>query len=49
VTVRVNGSARRLEAPALGYVTLNGVKRVRSLVAIARDAAGNRSTILRYP
>ncbi len=49
VTVRVNGSARRLETPAAGYATLSGIKRVRSLVAVARDAAGNRSASLRYP
>lgn len=49
VTVRVNGSARRLEAAVPGYLTLSGVKRVRTLVAIARDAAGNRSLVLRYP
>ncbi|MCY7302305.1 MAG: N-acetylmuramoyl-L-alanine amidase [Thermoleophilia bacterium] len=49
VTVRVNGAARRLEVAAPGYAALAGVKRVRSLVAVARDAAGNRSTILRYP
>ena len=49
VTVRVNGSARRLEAPAPGYLALTGIKRLRSLVAVARDAAGNRSAVLRYP
>ncbi|MEO5633402.1 N-acetylmuramoyl-L-alanine amidase [Gaiella sp.] len=49
LTARVNGSIRRLEAPAPGYLTLGGVKRVSTLVAIARDAAGNRSAALRYP
>ncbi len=49
VTVRVNGSVRRLEALGPGYLALTGVKRVRSLVAVARDAAGNRSAPLRYP
>lgn len=49
VTVRVNGAARRLEVVAPGYVALTGVKRVRTLVAVARDAAGNRSMVLRFP
>ncbi len=49
VSVRVNGSLRRLEARAPGYVVLSGVKRVRTLTAVARDAAGNRSATLRYP
>ncbi len=49
VTVRVNGSARRLTVAAPGYLTIGGVRRVRSLVAVARDTAGNRSTALRYP
>jgi hypothetical protein len=49
VTTRVNGAVRRLEAAAPGYLALAGVKRVRSLVAVARDAAGNRSTVLRSP
>jgi N-acetylmuramoyl-L-alanine amidase len=49
VTVRVNGAVRRLEAAEPGYRALTGVKRVRSLVAAARDAAGNRSAVLRYP
>ena len=49
MTVRVNGSARRLTAAAPGYLTIGGIRRVRSLVAVARDAAGNRSAALRYP
>lgn len=49
VSVRVNGSLRRLEVGAPGYVVLSGVKRVRTLTAIARDPAGNRSATLRYP
>ena len=49
VTMRVNGSARRLTATAPGYLTIGGVRRVRSLVAVARDTAGNRSAAFRYP
>jgi hypothetical protein len=49
LTVRVNGAVRRLETAAPGYVALTGIKRVRSLVAVGRDAAGNRSTTFRYP
>ena len=49
MSVRVNGSLRRLEAGAPGYVVLSGIKRVRTLTAVARDAAGNRSATLRYP
>ena len=49
LTVRVNGAARRLEVATPGYAALTGVKRVRALVAVARDAAGNRSTVLRFP
>ena len=48
VTVRVNGSVRRLEATGPGYLTLSGIRRIRTLVAVARDAAGNRG-VLRWP
>ena len=46
LTVRVNGALRRLEAPAAGPVSLPGIRKLRTLVAVARDAAGNR-TVLR--
>ena len=49
VTMRVNGSARRLTVAAPGYLPIGGVRRVRSLVAVARDTAGNRSAALRFP
>ena len=45
VTMRVNGSFRRLEAGAAGALPLIGIKKVTSLVAVARDAAGNRSSL----
>ena len=48
VTARVNGGLRRLEAPGPGYLPLTGIARVRSLVVVARDAAGNK-TVLRRP
>ncbi|RDI74073.1 N-acetylmuramoyl-L-alanine amidase [Gaiella occulta] len=47
VTVRVNGAARVLQATAAGPLPLAGIKRVRSLVAVGRDVAGNR-TVLRF-
>jgi hypothetical protein len=46
LTVRVNGAARRLEATQRGEVRLGGIARVRTLLVVARDAAGNR-TVLR--
>ena len=46
LTVRVNGALRRLEAPSAGPVSLPGIRKLRTLVAVARDAAGNR-TVLR--
>jgi hypothetical protein len=48
LTVRVNGSLRRLEATGPGYLPLDGIRAIRSLVAVARDAAGNRA-VLRRP
>ncbi|MSO95047.1 MAG: hypothetical protein EXQ81_04540 [Thermoleophilia bacterium] len=48
VTVRVNGSVRHLEAAGPGYLTLAGVRRIRALLVVARDAAGNQ-TVLRRP
>ena len=48
LTVRVNGSARTITARAAGVVALSRIARVRTLVVVARDAAGNRS-VLRRP
>jgi hypothetical protein len=48
VTARVNGSLRRLVAPGAGFLSLSGIKTVRSIVVVARDAAGNRA-VLRRP
>jgi hypothetical protein len=45
LTVRVNGALRRLEARGAGDVVLRGIERVRTLVVVARDAAGNRSVL----
>ena len=47
VTVRVNGSLRRLETPGPGYLALSGITRVRSIAVVARDAVGNRSVFRR--
>jgi hypothetical protein len=48
VTVRVNGSLRRLVATAAGAVPLTGILSVKTLVAVARDAGGS-TTVLRRP
>ena len=48
VTVRVNGSLRRLVATGPGYLALAGIRRIQSIVVVARDAAGNRA-VLRRP
>ena len=47
VTIRVNGKGLRLQVPAPGYVALRGIKRVRSIVVVARDAAGNKAVLTR--
>ena len=47
-TARVNGTLRRLVASGPGYVALSGISRVRSIVVVARDAAGNKA-VLRLP
>ena len=44
----VNGQRRRLEVPAAGTVRLGGVTRITTLSVVARDRAGNVST-LRQP
>ncbi len=48
VSARVNGARRRFETTGPGYVTLTGVKRVKSIVVVARDVAANRA-VLRLP
>jgi hypothetical protein len=48
VTVRVNGSLRRLVATAAGSLPLTGIRSVKTLVAVARDAGGSAS-VLRRP
>ncbi|MGZ8688527.1 MAG: hypothetical protein ACXWZP_08885, partial [Gaiellaceae bacterium] len=48
VSLRVNGSLRRLELPGPGFLVLSGIRKVRSIVVVARDAAGNKA-VLRRP
>ena len=48
VTVRINGSLRRLQAPGPGYLALTGIRMVKSIVAVARDPGGNK-TVFRKP
>jgi hypothetical protein len=48
VTVRVNGALRRLTATTPGPLALTGIRKVTTLVAVARDTAGNRA-VLRWP
>jgi hypothetical protein len=48
LTVRVNGALRRLDAATAGPVALPGIRMLRTLLAVARDAAGNRA-VLRRP
>jgi hypothetical protein len=48
VTVRVNGSLRRLQATGPGFLPLTGIRMVKSLVVVARDAGGNK-TVFRKP
>jgi hypothetical protein len=46
VRLRVNGAVRRLRITEAGTVTIPGVRGVRTLIASARDAVGNRSRVL---
>ncbi len=48
VTVRVNGALRHLQVRGPGYLALTGISRVRTIVAVARDGAGNKA-VLRRP
>jgi hypothetical protein len=45
--VRVNGSLRRLTATKASALPLTKIRMVRTLVVVARDAAGNRATLRR--
>jgi hypothetical protein len=45
LTVRVNGAARTLGVAARGEVRLARIVRIRALVVVARDAAGNRAVL----
>ena len=47
VTVRVNGALRHLDAPAAGALPLSGIRKVRTLVVVARDTAGNKAVFRR--
>jgi hypothetical protein len=42
LTLRVNGSLRRLDVARPGVVRIPGIRTVRTLVVVARDEAGNR-------
>jgi hypothetical protein len=43
----VNGALRRISVAAAGDVRLRGISALRTLVVVARDAAGNRSVLRR--
>ncbi len=47
LALRVNGSLRTLRVRMAGIVAIHRVERLRTLVAVARDAAGNRSVLRR--
>lgn len=47
VTLVVNNARRRIVVPARGRFALEGVRRITTLTAVARDAAGNASSPLR--
>jgi hypothetical protein len=42
LTLRVNGALRRAPASRAGIVRISGIRQIRTLVVVARDAAGNR-------
>ena len=46
VRLRVNGAVRRLRVTEAGTVTIPGIRGVRTLIASAQDAVGNRSRVL---
>jgi hypothetical protein len=43
----VNGALRRISVRAAGDVRLRGIAKLRTLVVVARDAAGNRAVVRR--
>ena len=45
--VRVNGARRVMRTPGPGAVRIPRIERLRTLVVVARDAAGNASTLRR--
>jgi hypothetical protein len=45
LTLRINGAVRRLEVALRGEVRVPRIEKVSSLVVVARDAAGNKSTL----
>jgi hypothetical protein len=47
LVARVNGALRRITVAAAGDVRLRGIARVRTLVVVTRDAAGNRAVLRR--
>ena len=46
---RGNGALRKLAVKTAGEVRLRGIARLRTLVVMARDAAGNRGVLRRRP
>ncbi|HEY9457129.1 MAG TPA: hypothetical protein VIQ56_04435, partial [Gaiella sp.] len=49
LAVRANGARRKLAVKTAGEVRLRGIVRLRTLVVVARDAAGNRGVLRRRP
>jgi hypothetical protein len=47
LALRVNGSLRTLRVREPGTVRIRRIERLRTLVVVARDAAGNRSVLRR--
>jgi hypothetical protein len=45
--VRMNGARRLMRSAGPGAIALPGIERLRTLVVLARDAAGNESTLRR--
>jgi len=47
LAVRANGALRRLTVAKAGAVRLRGISRLRTLLVVARDEAGNRTVVRR--
>jgi hypothetical protein len=47
LAVRANGAPRRVAVKKAGVVRLRGISRLRTLVVVARDEAGNRAVLRR--